>query len=111
MKKFSKEGRFESGLDALIAGKLWAFVPVVCKHGIGLGVAIANEPGYLPVPFSWANADTWDEMQAHADELNTAEGKEPRNAELIVASSMAAGKIKETKPRAEYRGPDRVRGI
>lgn len=97
LKKFTPEGRFESGLDEIVAGKLWAFVPVVTKHGVGLGVAVANEAGYNAIPLHWAIADTWAEMDAHADELNIAEGTDEAAAMRIVCSSMAAGKVRKSR--------------
>lgn len=94
LKPFTGEGRFECGLDEAVKGKVWAFTPVIGKHDkITLGVAIANEPGYIPVPMFWCHADTWDEMQAHADELNKASGLDLKTAERIVLSSMRKPKV------------------
>lgn len=95
LKPFTKEGRFECGLDEnpIIAGKLWAFTAIV-GNPCRLGVSVANEPGYLPIPQQWCHADNYDELTAHADELNLAEGHDPRAAMSIVASSMAAGKVR-----------------
>lgn len=104
LKKFTKEGRFECGLDELVAGKAWAFVPVLAPERsgsvFGLGVAVANEPGYYPVPLHWCHADTWDEAQAHAVELNREEGISEDAEMRIVCSSMAAGKVRQ-KPKRE----------
>lgn len=88
LKKFTAEGRFEAGLDAVVAGKVWAFVPVMSGRVWGLGIAIANEAGYNPVPLNWAWADGRNEMQAHADELNKAEGLDDETVMRIVCSSM-----------------------
>jgi hypothetical protein len=64
IKKLSKEGRFECGLDDIVRNKVWAFVAVVGKHyGARLGVAIANEQGYNPIPEFWAHSDSLDDMQ------------------------------------------------
>lgn len=35
-----------------------------------LGVAVANERGYFPVPAGWAHYATWDEAEADADRIN-----------------------------------------
>lgn len=92
MKKLSKVMIADLGIEALFAGKLWCYVPVVTEHGIGLGVAEANVAGYTPIPLTWANAEVWSEMDAHADELNAAMGVTEEAAMRIVASSMAQGK-------------------
>jgi hypothetical protein len=69
-------------------GKLFAFVAVVTKFGIGLGVAVANEKGYSPVPFTWAHSDTYEEMAKHAEDLNKRLGLDIRTETKIVCSSM-----------------------
>ncbi len=95
MKKFSFEGRFESGLDDVVKGKAFAFTPgeMHADGKVGLGVAIANEPGYLPIPSHWCIADNYAEMADHCDDLNAAEGLDPKAAAIIVCSSMGAGKV------------------
>lgn len=91
LKPLTAEGRFECGLDDVVKGKVWAFVPVM-NRGAGpqfqLAVAIANEQGYNPIPVFWAHAESYDEMADHADELNRAEGLSEREAAKIVCSSM-----------------------
>lgn len=97
IRKLTKEGRFECGLDAIVRGKVWAFVPVMGQPGgpaAALGVAVANEAGYMPIAATWCNADTYDEMADYADELNRAEGLDDEVAMRIVASSMAAQNLK-----------------
>jgi hypothetical protein len=94
MKKLSAEGRFEAGIDEVVKGKVWAFVAVTGEHyGARLGIAIANEQGYNPIPEFWANADTYGEMSAHADELNEAEGKDKMLAAEIVCSTMGGRRL------------------
>ena len=89
MKEFSAEGRFECGLDAIVQGKVWCFVNVVGdNYAARLGVAIANEQGYVPIPEFWANADSYDEMDRHAEALNKAEGLDVLTATRIVCSTM-----------------------
>lgn len=88
LKPLTAEGRFECGLDSVVRDKVWAFVPVISEHGAGLGVAVANESGYRPIPLHWARADTYDEMAAHADALNEAEGLTLDTAARIVVSTM-----------------------
>lgn len=93
MKHFTAEGRFECGMDAVIAGKAWAFVAVMPPKGgpaAALGLAIANEAGYTPVPLHWCHADSWAEMEAHAEALNRAEGISDDAATRIVCSTFAA---------------------
>lgn len=91
LKPFTGEGRFECGLDERIAHKTWAFTAVVgVDYPARLGVSVANEPGYIPIPEYWCHADSWEEMEAHADELNEAEGLDANTALRIVCFSMAA---------------------
>lgn len=89
LKPLSFEGRFECGLDELTAGKVCALTAVIQPHGMGLGLAVANEPGYHRVPLHWCNGDSWDELADHADALNWELYKlEPRAAAVIIASTM-----------------------
>jgi hypothetical protein len=70
-------------------GKLWCFVPVTGTHcPIALGVAVANEAGYSPLPETFCNADTWNDMEAYADELNTQMGISDEESIKIVGSTM-----------------------
>jgi hypothetical protein len=76
-----------------LAGKVWCFVNVIGEHyPARLGIAVANEPGYIPIPEHWAHADSYDEMDRHAEELNLAEGHDVLSAAKIVLSSMR-GKV------------------
>lgn len=89
LKRFTREGRFECGLDSIVSGRRWAFVAVIGEDNpAALGVAIENEAGYHPIPEHWAHAANLHTMQTHADELNAEEGLDPRAAAQIVASSM-----------------------
>lgn len=97
IKEFTAEARFECGLDAIVAGKVWAFISVIGEHNPWrLGVAIANQPGYYPVPEFWCHATEgrdMDAFHAHVDALNAAEGLTTHEALRIMASSMAAGRV------------------
>lgn len=89
--KFSAEGRFECGFDTFVTGKVWAFVPVFSQHSskdIGLGIAVANEPGYNPIPLTWCHGDDYDEMQNHARELNAEAGLSVDAEARIICSTM-----------------------
>lgn len=91
IRKLTFEGRFECGIDALVKGKAYAFVVVTTNGDYapwGLGVAVANEPGYYPIPAHWAHGDDYKELDAHAEELNAELGVGPRAAAIMVASSM-----------------------
>lgn len=98
LKKFSLEGRIESGLETLITGKVWAFTAVVLPNdsrdskgfAFGLGAAAANEPGYWPIPLAWCHGDNYIDMCDHADELNRALGLTALEAAKIIASSMGS---------------------
>jgi len=89
LKPFSKLGQIECGLLDIAAGKTCALTPVVHEHAQGLGLAVANEPGYYPIPLHWCHGDNRDELQKHADELNAELfGIDRRAALEIVCSSM-----------------------
>lgn len=89
LKKLSFEGRFECGVDELAKGKACAYVPVVISSGMGLGLAVANEQGYHPIPLHWCNGDNFDELAEHADELNLELfALDARAAAVIVCSTM-----------------------
>lgn len=91
LKPLTYEGRFECGLDALTRGKLCALTPVIQGSRMGLGLAMANESGYHPVPLHWCSGDNWEELQAHADALNVELfDLDKRAAASVVCSSMAA---------------------
>lgn len=93
MKKLSKCAMLELGIEAKYAGKMWAFTVVIGQlEGGALGIAVANEAGYSPVPEFWAHG-TYQEMQDHADELNKERGLGVEEAMNIVCSSMAQGKV------------------
>lgn len=93
MKQLSNLSIAELEIEALWAGKHWAYVPVIgVYYPARLGVACANEPGYSPIPEHWANGE-YPEMQAEADRLYRARGIDEREAGRIIASSMAAGKV------------------
>lgn len=95
LKPLTAEGRFElADFFATLQGKVWAFVPVIGKDfPAQLGIAVANESGYYPIPEHWTHADSWDEMNHHADELNRAEGLSDDAAARIVCSTMGGRKV------------------
>lgn len=89
LKPFTAEGRFECGFNEITQGKRCALFAVRQEHGIGLGLAVAEEPGYHTIPLHWCNSDDFEQMSAHADDLNRELfGLEPKAAGLIVASTM-----------------------
>lgn len=70
-----------------------AFVTVVPTDPVSglnaaLGIAVANERGYTPVPMGWASFETWDAADANADEVNRALGLGAMEVLRIVASTM-----------------------
>jgi hypothetical protein len=109
LKPFTKEGRFECGLDDIVKGKVWCFVNVVGEnYPARLGVAIANEPGYVPIPEFWCHADDYSELDRHAEELNNAEGIDVREAARIVLSSMRPAPAKRDNVECEHCGGDGI---
>ena len=74
-------------------GKLWAYTAIVDKDGYGLGIAVANEAGYSPVPKFFTQLKSYKDAVAMADSLNTERGLDKRTSIEITCSSMAAGKV------------------
>jgi len=90
IKQLSAEGRFECGFDDVAHGKVCAVVAVTGRHyPARLGIAIANERGYVPIPEHWANGDNLAELEAHARVLNEQLFGLTEDEELrIIASTM-----------------------
>lgn len=96
LKKLSAEGRFESGIDSLVQGKVYAFISVMSDHKAmpyGLGIAIANEPGYHAVPLTWAHSDSWATMSDYASELNREMSLSAIEEARIVCSTMGGRRV------------------
>ena len=90
-KPLTFEGRFECGFDDAVKGKIAALTAVVQPNGIGLGIAIANEQGYIPIPLYWCRGEDYEQMQEHAKALNAELfGLDAKEAAKIVCSSMFA---------------------
>ena len=78
-----------------------------------LGIAIANELGYMPVPIGWARYSSLDAARDHADKLNKHIGLSDDEATRIIFSTMGgrrytvlasdAGKVHEPEC-ADLRG-------
>ena len=104
LKPFTAEGRFESGFNEIIEGKRCALFAVRQEHGLGLGLAVAEEPGYHAIPLHWCNGDDLAELSAHSDDLNhELFGLEPKASGLIVASTMRSPSRESAR---EDQGPD-----
>jgi hypothetical protein len=83
----------ELGISELMAGKAYAYTAIMSGDVYGLGLAVANEPGYHPIPLHWANFPTFDSAHGEADRLNRELlDLNERAAARIVCSSMAAGR-------------------
>jgi hypothetical protein len=101
LKPFTAEGRFECGFNELVHGKLCALVAVWHNesHGWGLGLAIANEDGYYPIPSHWVHGDDVNEMHDHAEALNAELFGLSRAATAqIILSSMRGSRSIERRP-------------
>jgi adenine/guanine phosphoribosyltransferase-like PRPP-binding protein len=68
------------------ANQVWAFVVVSHYGGCALGIAVANEQGYCPVPHT--HHKSWPELQAFADQLNQAQGLTSELATQIALSTI-----------------------
>ena len=72
-----------------------AFVAVVTSDDrdakfapFSIGIAVANERGYTPVPIGWARFQRLDIAQSNADVLNKHLGLDAKREFEIVASTM-----------------------
>lgn len=92
LKKFTAADRFESGIDCIIKGKNYAFVPIIGDGSfIALGVAISGESDTYPIAIGWCYATSYKEMAAHAIELNQGDGIDDETAAQTIKSVLAEG--------------------
>lgn len=78
----------------MFLGHVWCFVAVTSKNvGCALGVAVANERGYCPLPVHWSHSDNWFDMEEYVDELNRDLGWTEDQSMDIVASTIRAQNI------------------
>lgn len=74
----------------------FCFVPALHNHeggdGPGLGAAIANEPGYYPVPKFYYSADSFADAEVRAEELNRDLLKLTKERALEIQISTMGGK-------------------
>ena len=87
------EARAEAYREACADRGPIAFVAVPPHEDVpgingALGVAIANERGYHPVPLGWARYATMDAAEFHAECLNIHLGVTGERAFQIIASTM-----------------------
>lgn len=90
LRKLTPEGEFECGHRDWLSNKIWCYV-AIADSGAHLGVCVANEPGYYPVPRHWcwaAGASAYKKMCEHAEELNRANKLDTDACIRIVASTM-----------------------
>ena len=91
MKTFSRWNLDE--IKQTFDGKVIALVPICSASVFATGVAVANEPGYNPIPVTWCNIDYGDgaheEISAYLDTLNQDElGLSKETATKIVLGTM-----------------------
>ena len=80
-------------LTTAFQGKVYALTPVTFDDRWAVGVAVANERGYTPLPISWCNIEmgptAYDEIARYLDTVNHDTLKlNDRAAMKIVCSSM-----------------------
>lgn len=76
------------------ASKVWCFSAVMQDGAYGLGIAIANTPGYVPLPLSEACSESYEQMWKHANHLNDRLGWPQAYTMRIIGSTMAAQNVK-----------------
>jgi len=84
---------FLTDLIELHTGKVWCFVSVITKERFGLGIAIANEPGYYPIHINRYNATTFEIAADESDRLSTLREISETESASIIGSTMR-GEIK-----------------
>lgn len=78
-------------IEQAFRGKLWCYVAVINRNH-ALGIAVANERGYSPVPYhmtSNACTDDYTSRKELANKLNAERGQSESEALNIIASSIA----------------------
>ncbi len=94
-KRLSEEQRGDH--ETLMAGKLWAYTPVVLIDFIGLGIAVANERGYNGIAAFFYRTESWDEAEEEANRLNSLRNINEETSILVIASTMAAQNLEDAK--------------
>lgn len=92
IKKLTAEGIFECGFDDVIRGRLCALIAVLRGPGelYGLGIAVANEAGYVPVPLFWCSGDELRELEEHVADLNRELlDLDQKEVDDVIASTMS----------------------
>lgn len=86
--------------DAMKGKGLWTYTPV-CRQDIKIGIAVANEAGFTPVPYNMTSdcGETYKEQTDYCAALNAERGQDVRASLDIVASSMGKGKINQTEKK------------
>lgn len=85
---------FKSGRAAFVAVLPQDRLPRI--NG-ALGVAIANETGYMPVPLAWVRFASFSDAEVEADRLNTLVGLDDETAMRIVFSTMGGQRYYATQ--------------
>ncbi len=95
---------------AAMRGRAFAFVAVLPSEPVeglqiqgALGLAIANDRGFMPVPLGWAYYETFTAAQDHAEHLNKHIGLIDDQASMIQISTM--GGIRYEPPALPQEGP------
>lgn len=95
IKRLSPEIALEQDYEGEFEGKLWCYAAVILHDTIeddrwGLGIAVADEPGYHPISGLYAHAPTFEEMMDHADCLNWERNITRMQSAMVIASTMHA---------------------
>ncbi len=99
LKKFTAADRFESGIDGIINGKNYAFLPIIGDGSfVALGVAIGGESDTYPIAIGWCYATSYREMAAHAIELNRGDGIDDETAEQTIKSVVRVEADEQSGP-------------
>jgi len=105
IKKLSPEIPLEHDYEGRFENELWCYaavildVPAHWKDRWGLGIAVADKPGYFPISGDYAHADSYEVMMDHADDLNRQRGITRAQSAIIIASTMGGRGARSSRER------------
>lgn len=92
----------KSDIEEAFKGKLWTYVAIATSTDHKIGVAVANEQGYSPVPYNMTRdcGDRYDERRAYCITLNQERDQDEVASMNIICSTMRKGRFAD-KPISE----------
>ena len=93
IQKLSPGISIEKYCEYKLEDKPWCYAAVILSEPVendqwGLGITVADDPGYHPISGYHARASTFEEMMDYADDLNLQRGINRAKSAMIIASTM-----------------------